>query len=303
MRRRFGYIVAFSLLIAITSLPAFAQVPVIEVPFDFYRDEIFVQVKINGHGPFRMMLDTGADPSAVDLATAKQIGLKLSATGRQASGGGTSVNLTYECGFQLLEVGGLTAKNVEAVAVDLSKVSERLGKPIQGVIGHSLLNGRIVQIDYAKRVVRFYAKSLYSKATSQPNTPQRTFLRFRYADNVLIDDVLVNGKKMVANLDTGSDGTFKLTPAAVSLLGLEAEVSKAEVSRSVGYNGISENREGRIRNVTVGGISIDSPTVIFFAKGTGRDKKAWDINIGNEFLKDFVVTIDYRSKLIVLERH
>jgi hypothetical protein len=53
--------------------------------------------------------------------------------------------------------------------------------------------------------------------------------------------------------------------------------------------------------VTVGGISVESPAVLFFGKGTGRDKKPWGTNIGNEFLKDFVVTIDYPSKLITIE--
>jgi predicted aspartyl protease len=127
-------------------------------------------------------------------------------------------------------------------------------------------------------------------------------MSFRYDDNVLIDDVSVNGKKMVANLDTGSSGQFNLTPAAVSYLGLEEEVSHAAGSTDVGFNGVAENKKGKVRNVTIGGISIDDPAVIFFAKGTGRDKKLWGINIGNVFLKDFVVTIDYRKKLIMLER-
>jgi hypothetical protein len=83
---------------------------------------------------------------------------------------------------------------------------------------------------------------------------------------------------------------------------LADEVSRAQVSTSVGYNGLSENREGKISNVTLGGISVDEPTVLFFGKGTGRDKRAWGINIGNAFLKDFVVTIDYPRKLITLER-
>src|SRR6185503_9503443 len=29
---------------------------IFEIPFDFYRNEIIVQVKINGQGPFKMML-------------------------------------------------------------------------------------------------------------------------------------------------------------------------------------------------------------------------------------------------------
>ena len=272
------------------------------MPFDFYRNEIILQVKVNDKGPFSMMLDTGTDPSAIDIATAKDIGLKIDPIGGRGSGGGTSVNLMYQTELSLLEAGGLVARNVEAVAIDLAKISQRIARPIHGILGHSLLNGRVVQIDYPKRVVRFYSKSPFPKAANQVNTSKRTVLRFRYDDNVLIDEVTVNDKKMTANLDTGSDGTFNLTPAAVSYLGLSDEASKGEVSTSVGYNGVAENREGKLRNVTIGGISVDAPTVIFFGKGTGRDKKMWGINVGNAFLKDFVVTIDYKSRLISLER-
>lgn len=271
----------------------------VEVPFEFYRNEIILQVKVNGKGPFNMMLDTGTDPSAVDLNTAREIGLKLHSLGKPASGGGTDTNLAYATELPLVEVGDLHVKSVEALALDLSKVSERLGKPLHGVLGHSLMNGRVVQIDYPNRLVRFYSQPLFSKAA---NTPQRTVLSFHYADNILLDDVMVNGKKVVGELDTGSDGTFKLTPAAVSYLGLEDEVSRAPVSTAVGFNGVSQNREGKVDSVNIGGISVDAPAVIFFGKGTGRDKKPWGINIGNGFFKDFVVTIDYRSKLVMLER-
>jgi hypothetical protein len=84
---------------------------------------------------------------------------------------------------------------------------------------------------------------------------------------------------------------------------LEEEFNRTRVSTSVGYNNVSENREGKISNITIGGISVDGPSVIFFGKGTGRDKKPWGVNIGNVFLKDFLVTIDYRHKLITLERN
>jgi predicted aspartyl protease len=275
---------------------------VVEVPFEFHHNEIILQVRVGGKGPFNMMLDTGTDPSAIDLATAKELGLKLSGKGAPVSGGGTSKSVAYETSLPLVEVGSLTVKKISAAAIDLSKVSERLGKPLHGVLGHSLLNGRIVQIDYPNRVVRFYSQSPFPKAANQPNTPKRTVLAFRYSDNVLVEDVLVNGKKVVANFDTGSSGTFDLTPAAVSYLGLEEEFNRAKPKTSVGYNNVSENREGKLDNVTIGAISVAEPAVVFFGKGMGYDKRPWGINIGNVFLKDFVVTIDYRSKLITLER-
>src|ERR1044072_1534511 len=289
----------FLVTVLVSSAQAGGKQQVVEVPFDFYRNEIILQVKVNGKGPFNMMLDTGTDPSAVDLTTAKDIGLKLHPLGKPGSGGGTDVNLAYATEMSLVEVAGDTVKNVETLALDLSKESERLGKPLHGGLGHRGVNGRTVQIDYPNHVVRFYSQPLFSKAA---NTPKRSVLSFRYDDNVLLDDVFVNGKKVVANLDTGSNGTFNLTPAAVEYLGLEEEFNQAPVSTDVGYNGVSQNRQGKVNNVTVGAISVDAPAVIFFAKGAGSDKKPWRINIGNAFLKDFVLTIDYRNKLVTLER-
>src|SRR5262245_44678517 len=77
---------------------------VVEVPFDFVSNEIIVQVKVNGKGPFNMMLDTGTDPSAIDLTTARELGLKLNAVGKQGTGGGTGVNLAYATRMSFVEV-------------------------------------------------------------------------------------------------------------------------------------------------------------------------------------------------------
>jgi len=49
-------------------------------------------------------------------------------------------------------------------------------------------------------------------------------------------------------------------------------------------------------------LSVDSPDVTFFGKGTGHDKVSWLINIGNVFLKDYILTVDYRGKTITVEK-
>lgn len=85
-------------------------------------------------------------------------------------------------------------------------------------------------------------------------------------------------------------------------LGLEAEAAQAPVSRSVGFNGSTGNREGTVRNFTFGGISIDRLKAVFYGKVTGRDGAAWGIRIGNAFLRDVVVTVDYQRHLVTLER-
>jgi predicted aspartyl protease len=273
---------------------------VIEVPFEFIHGSVVVQTTVNGRGPFWMLLDTGADPSIVELQTAKSVGLKIAASGQQGSGGGTGSNPAYATSLPQVELGGLTARNVDALAMDLSKLSSALGRPIGGVLGYSLLKRRIVQIDYPNRKVRFYMSPPSCVAAAPRHSRRCTTLSFRYKDDILASGVTVNGKLVTTNVDTGSNSNFQLTPAAVDKLGLSRDVARAHASNSVGFNGTLKNREGTVRNVTVGTISVDGPTVVFFGKGMGMDKEAWDLRIGNAFLKDFVVTLDYRHGRITL---
>ena len=307
MKRSSAWVSAL-LFFAITyCLQVFAQAPagkqtVIEVPFEFIHQSIVVQATVNGHGPFWMLLDTGADPSIVELATAKSIGLKIAARGHQASGGGTGNNLAYETSLPEVQLGGLTASSVDALAMNLSKLSSALGRPISGVLGYSLLKMRIVQIDYPNHKVRFYTSAPSCAGAARTHSSQCTTLSFRYKDDILASGVTVDGKPVTTNVDTGSNSNFQLSPAAVDKLGLSEDVARAHVSNSVGFNGDLKNREGKVRNVTVGTISVNDPTVVFFGKGMGMDKEQWDLRIGNAFLKDFVVTLDYPHGRITLAR-
>src|SRR5260370_36959066 len=95
------------------------QAPSAEVPFEFIRNQIVVQVKIAGKGPFNMLLDTDTDPSAIDLATARELGLQLGSKGYQGSGGGTETNLVYPTKLPAVEIENITAKQVSAAATVL----------------------------------------------------------------------------------------------------------------------------------------------------------------------------------------
>jgi len=72
----------------------------------------------------------------------------------------------------------------------------------------------------------------------------------------LCDGAMVNGKKVSATIDTGSDGTFKLTPAAVDSLGLTEAARNGTPNASVGYKGITQNTLGRIEEIVIGDIRL-----------------------------------------------
>src|ERR1035438_7087245 len=161
MKRLIEWHSGLLLLVITCCVQVLAQAPVpkqafIEVPFELIHGTIIVPATVNGAGPFWMMLDTGADPTVVELGTAKSAGLKIAASGQQGSGGGTSPNLAYETSLPVVQLGGLTATKVDALAMDLSKLSSKLGRPIGGVLGYSLFKTRIVQIDSPNRKRRFY---------------------------------------------------------------------------------------------------------------------------------------------------
>ena len=105
----------FALIILISASRATGQAPapVAEVPFGFSHNQIVLEAKINGRGPFNLLLDTDTDPSAIDLATARELGPKLSGRGQQGTGGGTDVNLAHETKLPLVELGSITANEKE----------------------------------------------------------------------------------------------------------------------------------------------------------------------------------------------
>jgi hypothetical protein len=86
----------------------------------------------------------------------------------------------------------------------------------------------------------------------------------------------------------------------VDKLGLSEDVARARARSSVGFIGNLKNREGTVRNVRMGTISVNDPIVVFFGKRMGMDTEPWDLRIGNAFLKNFVVTLDYPHGRITL---
>lgn len=279
-----------------------APSPPVEVPFEFVANQIIVQVKIAGKGPYSMLLDTDTDPSAIDLGTARELGLRLDARSFPATGGGTDANLFQLTRLPTVELGSVMAKDVAAGAIDLKKLAGKLGRPLQGVLGYSFLKDRIVQIDYAALKIRFYAQTPYAGIQNSANTVNKIAVPFRYDDGVVIDSVFINGQKVKATLDTASSGTFALTPEGAAIIGLDEEAQGGPVAKSTGYNGEFESKSGVLKSVRIGRLSIESAPAVFWPPGSGHDKKNYQVNIGNGFFKNYLMTFDFRGKMVVFEQ-
>ena len=268
-----------------------------EIPFELVANQIVVSAKLNEKGPFLVTIDTSTDTSYIDIGAALKIGMTVNPAGEEIEGGETEEGTVYDTRFTVVEIGGISARDVDALAGGMvAKLAKRLGRPIVGTLGHSFLAGRIAQFDFPKHVLRF----LPDPPPDQPVSARRAVVKFKDDEGVLVDAVSIDGKPLKGSIDTGSSGAITLTADAARRLGLESAAAPPPPPRAGGKAAPAPARETAVRNVLIGALSADSaPAAILPA---GRDKKPWEASFGVAFLKDLIVTIDYPDLKVVLEK-
>src|SRR5262245_49373089 len=115
------------------------------LPFDYSRHAIGIDLTVKGT-PLYMLLDTGLDPSAIDLKRAEALGLSVQRdAGQEAAGEGNDARAQiYPASIDQLAIAGHIFPPIDAAAMDMGQLSTRYGRPLDGVLGYSFLNNRIV---------------------------------------------------------------------------------------------------------------------------------------------------------------
>lgn len=275
----------------------------IEVPFNFIHNQIILQPEIPDLGQVHMLLDTGTDPSALDLAFAQAKGRRLSPLAETGTGAGTQAVTLFATDPLEIRLGNLVATNVTALGVDLAKVANRLGQPLHGVLGYSFLAKRVVQIDYPQRVLRFYPDAATYQAAHPSPRPHAGIPMLLWDNFPLIEQVYVNHTPIRATLDTGSSGALTLFPAAIHHLGLTQTVPANPTSNAIGYGGREEQHKGRVDSVAFANVDFGPTEVTFVSSGNRAQTPLTERggNIGNGLLKNCVLTLDYQNQFIFLD--
>lgn len=126
-----------------------------QVPFELAPPNdaaIIVPVKINGHGPFKFVLDTGATFTCIDQKLVDQ--LKLPEWRGQF---GVGVLAPTEGSVKLvnidtLEVGNVKATDLKGCAIEFSRLQTG-GLDARGLVGLNFLKSFRMTIDFKNRVL------------------------------------------------------------------------------------------------------------------------------------------------------
>ncbi|MGE6221400.1 aspartyl protease family protein [Nubsella zeaxanthinifaciens] len=135
------------------------KVPLILVNLQDNGFHILVEIVVFGQRLFAVV-DTGASRSVFDKTLMEKHLSHLRENEEHQAATIFSSTTTLEGTIPLLQIGSLSMKNYDTVAIDLQSVSDtyiQLGQPsISGIIGGDILVQFNCKIDYKKQILTFY---------------------------------------------------------------------------------------------------------------------------------------------------
>lgn len=262
---------------AALSAPATRQA--VEIPITLAGTQILVDgVRVNGQGPYRFLLDTGAQGSGrADVTLVQALNLpQVGVAGASDGGGGARRELPVHR-IETLEFAGLTFRDLDVVSRDYNAGGGGGRGPIAGVLGIDLFSGVLLTIDYGRGVLRIEQGAL-------PEPDGRTVLALDPGRPTPTVEINLGGQALKANIDTGSMGGITVGQAAADTLTFVSAPTAAGQAQTV--SGAFEVRQAQLAgDMTLGGQTFARPTVTVmphFRVG----------NLGGDFLRGQVMTLD-----------
>lgn len=259
------------------ALPALHASADLRVPFDIVDGRIHVQARVNGKGPYRFAVDTGASGlGRADSSLVTALGLPITHTAANSDGVKTApADVTR---FDSLDLGGFTARDLDVITRDYNRGAT---PAISGIIARDFFADGLLLIDYPTRTLSF------SKAKSL-DQGQRGILSY---DRPFRVPVSIGKHTVEGNLDTGANVTFVLPQTLFDKLG----GGKARAAS-----------DGTLSNTSIktSTARIRGPFRIGAAKVSDVDVRISDrfpeLLVGAHVLQSYAVLIDQRTKRIAL---
>jgi len=273
--------VAFAILLVATALSLPAQISVHSAPMIERYGKPYVMVTINGKGPYRFVIDTGTGADAFvspELADELQLPTLAETVVNDPSGqGGRRVPIVL---LESIRIAGVEFSWVKAIR---HEVTGEAGS-CQGLLGFTLFRNYLLTLDFPNRQVLLAAGAL---------TPdgEKTVLPFRMPDGVPITSLLLNGKSVEAQLDSGGGG--------LTLPEELARHQKWEIQPVVFATGRTVSTRFQIKaaklasDVKMGKYTFTHPVV--------EIHPAFPlVNFGSPPMQSFAITFDQKSHLVRL---
>lgn len=137
--------------------PTSLEQPTEILPFKMVDNRIFIDVMVNGKGPFQFILDTGGS-YAMELETARALNLNLHDP-FPISGVGADEVLAYQTEVNSIQIGKSVFGSSSVIALPLSGVRDAIGfERFDGILGSEFFKEHVVKIDFQKSQLLVWPK-------------------------------------------------------------------------------------------------------------------------------------------------
>lgn len=276
------------------------------IPFELNADKIYVQVRLNGQGPFWLMLDTGSPGMVLDTATAARLGLPLGKSGETTGAGEASFTLTEVTSTVDAELPGVTLQKQPAAVGPLDRVIGPFeGRHLEGLLGcHNLMTRFVVEIDYARRLIHFISSQEFKPGPGAKIVPITLDEGHPFVE-ATIEPLRGEPIKGWFLVDTGMRRHMLLTTPFVDQNDLLARSAPTVLTTTGGgIGGQVFSHVGRIRSVRFGELTVkDFPASLSQAK-SGLVATGFTAGIiGAAVLQCYRVAFDYSRNRLVFWEH
>ena len=253
-----GWAAAIAILLTFSGwLPASAEEPTPPPLFDSRTrtdriGRLLVPVTINGQGPFRFVLDTGANRSVLTPQLASHLALPVSTTKRLTMTGVTGSAVVPTVAVDHLKVGDVELRQVQL------PVAAGLSEDVSGTLGVDALPDTRVLLDFTKG--RIQIQKAHREVT--PDGFQRIRGQCRF-ERLLIVRATVGRVSVRAVVDTGSQFTLG-NLALRRKLGFPDKLDPTRTTDVIGETLDRQKGERRpVPVVRVGTLQSPTPSFIF----------------------------------------
>lgn len=271
--------------------------------FDAVR-RMLVDVRIDTAGPYRFVVDTGANRSVLSTEAAAAIGLPT--TGQALVHGIAGVMPSPTVLVRALAVGGLLSRRVRMPVLD----GRYLGA--DGLLGVDVLAHRRALLNFRDQTFSLFpgaepvavARTAQDRSARQGDAADVVTVPARHRFGQLtIVDAEIGGVKLTAFLDSGAENTVGNMALRNALQGpglLNARLPRVELVSATGQ--IAAGELSTVPPLRLGGVRLGNMTCVFADLHTFR---IWDLDerpallIGVDVMRHFdSIELNFRERLV-----
>lgn len=223
--------------------------------------------------PVQVVVDSGAQFSAIDRRLAARLGLKEAPIPLIAFGVSGEPSLTHTVNLDL-RLGPLEVRGMRAATLELLTLSGVIRRPFAMLIGRDVLRSLTLDIDWPNGRVRFVRPAAFRPPADAQAAPTRK------TGGALMAPVAIEGAPAVdLMVDTGATSEIALSEKTARTLGLLSG-RKVTTGRSVSLGGVSEDRVLRAETVEFAGRTLQNVEVQVFTPSAHGAMPAGLLGVG-----------------------